>query len=172
MAVAAHEGDSLGLGIVMEFLLTFARRRLDGQARATAGRDRRRPRRRRSLTAWSCGACEAETRRAAAYLEILTQASNDEMRSAIEDPDRALCLVHLSAALGRTADERDASLLVRVARRRAEKLHGRVAASLGAHASTVGRRVGDDAVLWREAPDWLAGAPRQIPPRDPERAPR
>src|SRR5581483_6288950 len=71
VAVAAEEADSLGLSIVMEFLLAAAARRLNQPVRAGLGRGKRRRRRIPTpLVARTCGACEAEGRRVAAYVEI------------------------------------------------------------------------------------------------------
>lgn len=168
VAVAAEEGDSLGLSIVMEFLLAAAGRRLDdGERRAPVQRTRRWRRARTPLVATTCGACEAEARRVTAYVEILTQSSSDYLRRASEEPERALCLVHLSGVIA--AGEPEVRRLLRVARRRAETLRAHIAAIVPAHASTTGLPTLDDPVLWREAPDWLAAAARRPPPRrDPK----
>jgi hypothetical protein len=164
--VAAEEGDSLGLAIVLEFLLEVAKRELAHRPRQErARRPRRSPLRRGAAPVEDpknrCGACEAEKRRADAYLALLMDASDDKMQAASDGPRHALCRVHLEQARGADADA-DAdgpgySGLRLAATRKLDLLLAQVADSIKAHRPGAELPSGVHDVLWRWAPDWLAG---------------
>ena len=153
--VARESDDSLGLGIVLEHLLRNAFIPVTGPPRRSVrlGGSRRIP---PAPTADRCAACKAQQVRIDAYLEILLDASDAATHELAHRPENALCKAHLQLALARRTHDRTAPL-ERAARLHVRSLIDRVRTSQRAHTygSTADRGVHE--VLWRDAPDWLAG---------------
>jgi len=159
--VATEDRDTLGLALVLEFLLNVAKRSLLNPAQRPKpllrgwSRLRRGGAPPRAGPEPSCGACEAEDRRADAYLALFMDPSDPQMRALVDDPRHALCRDHLAQALGTAADNPNTRLLKLAATRKLDLLLAQIGDSIRAH------RVGSDApssvhdVLRRQAPDWL-----------------
>jgi len=113
VALAAGQGEGLGMAILYEDLLRNAQRAA-GLAVEAGGRRRTwwRRRERGDVLAAStpCPACESAARVADNYLRILARAAPDsEPGGLVRQPGRGLCLPHLAAGLGRagTLEERE-----------------------------------------------------------------
>lgn len=157
--VADDNKDSLGLGVVLEFLLAAAERTIARASHRVPVRASRRRGALKALTTPRCGVCDAEARRIDAYLEFLLDSSDGEVSRYAGDRRGALCLVHLSLAMARAQDRQDSTTVRLAARRKLEELKAQVNASIRAHAvgSAASAHVHD--VLKRDAPQWLAGGP-------------
>ncbi|HTX63719.1 MAG TPA: hypothetical protein VMD28_08770 [Acidimicrobiales bacterium] len=166
--VAVGSGKLLGLGAVLEVLLTQAGRELDARRvprRARKGRGVTWPRRPRpsahTPSGVGCGACGVVRLRENAYAELLLAAGDTALQRRARDPRRALCRPHLSgvrdaaAALGSAPG--GAGGAEEAARERVGDLLGAVRRSIGAH--RVGSEVlpGVHEAVLREVPKWLAG---------------
>ena len=165
--VAIESRETLGLGVVLEVLLSQARDELVGHRRRLWP-----PTRTRTGSEAGCGACEAVGLREQAYVALLLEAADAAVQRHLRDPRSALCRPHL-AELREEADVHGgAAALERGACSQVDQLLAGVARSIAAH--QVGSAIGPDAheVLFRGAPDWLAGRAGGARTWAPGRSPR
>ncbi len=154
--VAGESQKTLGLGVVLEVLLSQARDELGRRRRQWRSRAGRVPR--DTEPASSCGACASVQLREDAYAELLLAGNDAALQQRAADPRSALCRPHLAAVLGRVTSERRTAAVGGAASSKVDDLLAGVARSIDAH--RVGSEVGPDAheVILRDAPDWLAGS--------------
>lgn len=158
--VARECGDSLGLGIVLEQLLQIE---LSGRGaslrRSGRGGWLRRMRLRRVPPMSPddpCAACRAELVRVDAYLTLLVDEPDEATHRLADRPGAALCRPHLRMALARRLHH-ETALLQRATDLHVRSLIARLRASQRAHTYGAPVERGVHEVLWRDAPDWLAG---------------
>lgn len=152
----AHEcGDSLGLGIVLEHLLRTAPSLRADPLRSSAPRGRRGRRSAASIVD-RCAACKALQVRIDAYLAILLDEPDVATRALADRPENALCKPHLDMATARRTSRETASL-ERAARLHVRSIIDMLKSSQRAHTFGAPADQGVHDVLWRDAPDWLAG---------------
>jgi hypothetical protein len=158
--VAEHDSDGMGLAILAGYLVDDAAARVTA-ARSGARRAWRR-RARRDADGGRCPICEAETRRAHGYFEILSGREDLIARLGAGD---GLCLPHLALARDLLSEDEAVRLIVRASTRRAAVLHERLRAfvSTFAHGRGASRTSAEDTAC-ADAVDWLAGSRHVGPP--------
>lgn len=167
--IAEQDEDTMGISILVEFLLDVARRRIAQVQRPSKGRRRRRGP--VSLLARGCPACDVERRQAESYLDILAGAGADgpsaggaggeEISAGYALAEHGLCLVHLEMGLSRTGDDEGRALLVRSYSNRASQLRRQVQEHISKQsARRAAEGPGSESAAWREACDWLVGLDR------------
>ncbi len=153
--VAAESGKILGLGVVLEVLLSQARAELTGGRRTwrSSSGGPLRP----AGGEPACGACASVRLRELAYTELLLAPGDTALQQRAADPSRALCRPHLAALRAAPSEQSGSVPFEAAARAKVDQLLGAVARSIDAH--RVGSQSGPDAhdAVLKDAPEWLAG---------------
>ncbi len=167
--VAVEFKKILGLGVVLECLLSQARAELVGG-----------PRRWRSLAGPlraagpepGCGACASVRLRELAYTELLLAPGDAVLQERAADPKSALCRPHLTALRAAQMAQSGSAPFEAAAGARVDELLTAVARSIDAH--RVGSQSGPDAhgAVLKDAPEWLAGRAGTARAWTPDNVPR
>lgn len=154
--VAESDADTLGLDLFAEYVLRLSRRHLPDAAAPRRTRRRSGLWRRTVRGGQHCLACEAEERRAIAYIDILADlAARHDSRLKC---GWQLCFPHLLVAIGRLEDDVFRGRLVDSVHHRADLLERELATEIRRH-SHDRRRLGPapDPALAAQTVRWLAG---------------
>lgn len=158
--VAADAGKTLGLGVVLEGLVSMARDDLASRPRVGALGPRRRSRGERREPP-GCGACQAVQLRERAYRELLFVTGDTALQQRSRDPRRAMCRPHFAMVRAEaeevTASTSAVAALNAAAREKADQLLAGIARSIAAHSAGAEVRRNTHDVILRDAPEWLAG---------------
>lgn len=170
LAVAQQDHDTMGFALLGELLLGVTQRRLNRILKMTQ-RPKTRLRRSRSssLVASGCPACDAEARRATAYIDIIAKATpSTRIGAAVRSPRSSLCIPHLDLALSTVTDRRVAASLAASTRQQGLASAGVVQLVLRQQAAGVSHKPpADEGGASAAVASWLIGGVSDCSPGDP-----
>lgn len=157
VTVAQSEDDSLGLALLNDLLVVIARERI--KAAATALPRRHRGKRAKPMPLVRCMVCDAEDRRADAYLDLIaTAALRSQLRRAAIDPEHGLCMPHAARGLDRSTTPAQMSAIADAALARADHLQRNLADLIRKQSHEHrSEPPGTESRAGHEAAAWLAG---------------